>query len=128
MPTFADTDAETETTMNIDFVDLNDSVRSISLSGRMDILGTDTIATKFAALSTTANRRVIVDLTQVDFLASIGIRALISNAKSLQQRGGKMVLFVGANDIVSKTLQTTGIDALIPMFGDMDEARSSAES
>lgn len=114
--------------MNIECIDLSDSLRSISLTGRMDILGTDTIATKFAALATAANHRVIVDLTQVDFLASIGIRALISNAKALQQRGGKMVLFVGANEIVSKTLTTTGIDTLIPMFDDLALARTSAES
>jgi anti-anti-sigma factor len=112
--------------VNIDYEDLSDELRRVTLSGRMDIAGADSIATKFAALTAGANRRVIVDLTAVNFLASIGIRALISNAKALQQRGGKLVLLVGAGDAVTKTLETTGIDSLIPMFTNAVEAQSAA--
>ena len=73
--------------MSIEFEDLTESLRLIKISGRLDILGTQEIATKFAALACTENRRVIVDLTAVSFLASIGIRELITNAKALQRRG-----------------------------------------
>lgn len=112
--------------MSIEFEDLNENLRCITISGRLDILGTEEIATKFAALACANNRRVIVDLTGVSFLASIGIRSLISNAKALQQRGGRMVLFVGDNEAVSKTLETTGIDALLPMFVDAADANEAA--
>jgi len=37
-----------------------------------------------------------------------------------------MVLFVGDNAAVAKTLQVTGIDALIPMFVDLSEADKAA--
>lgn len=114
--------------MAIDYVDVSDNHRCISLSGRLDTTGTAEIALKFTSLSTTAKRRVVVDLTAVTFLASVGIREIISNAKALGQRGGKLVLFVGNNSIVSKTLETTGIDTLIPMFDDMAEAERAALS
>ena len=103
---------------DINFVDASDNFRRISISGRLDILGSDAIALKFTSLSVATNQRVVVDLTAVSFLASIGIRAIISNAKALQQRGGKMVLLVGDNTSVRKTLESTGIDTLIPMFTD----------
>lgn len=112
--------------MAIDFADLNENLRRISLSGRLDIQGTEEISLKFTALSSSAQRRVIVDLTAVTFLASIGIRALITNAKALQQRGGRMVLFVGDNASVTKTLEATGIDTLLPMFADAGEAEKAA--
>lgn len=112
--------------MTISFQDINENLRRISISGRLDIAGTDEIATKFSALAASAKRRVIVNLSTVSFLASIGIRALIANAKALQQRGGKMVLFVGENSAVTMTLETTGIDALIPMFADASEAEKAA--
>ncbi len=112
--------------MTIDFEDCKDNLRRISLSGRLDIQGTDAIAAKFTALAASAQRRVVVDLTAVSFLASIGIRALITSAKALQQRGGRMVLFTGDNALVSKTLEMTGIDALIPMFTDAAEAENAA--
>ena len=112
--------------MSIQYSDDGDHFRRISIAGRLDIAGTDAIATQFTALAASAPRRVIVDLTAVSFLASIGIRALISNAKALQQRGGKMVLLVGSNESVAKTLETTGIDTLIPMFADAGEATQAA--
>ena len=37
-----------------------------------------------------------------------------------------MVLYVGANPAVTKTLEATGIDALIPMFADAAEAEKAA--
>lgn len=113
--------------MAIDFQDSTDGVRTVNISGRLDIPGTDEIATKFAALTSTTNRKVILDLTQVTFLASIGIRAIISNAKALSAKGGKMVLCVQAGSSIEKTLETTGIDALIAMFGDAAQARQALE-
>jgi anti-sigma B factor antagonist len=112
--------------MSIDFEDVSDNFRRISIGGRLDIPGTDAISTSFAALAASSNRRVVVDLTNVTFLASIGIRALITNAKALQMRGGKMVLFVGDNGAVARTLETTGIDTLIPMFTDAAKADEAA--
>jgi anti-sigma B factor antagonist len=111
--------------MAITHEDVSESFRRIALTGRLDGRGTEEIATKFAALST-AKHRVVVDLTGISFLASIGIRELISNAKALQQKGGRMVLFVGGNPAVTKTLEATGIDALIPMFADAAEAEKAA--
>jgi anti-anti-sigma factor len=103
---------------DISFEDVNENFRRIYISGRLDILGNDAIAQKFSTLTAAAPRRVVVDLSNVSYLASIGIRSLITNAKALKQRGGKMVLFVGNNAVVTKVLETTRIDALIPMFAD----------
>lgn len=111
--------------MAIEFLDISDTLRHISITGRLDIAGTDEIANKFAALAASADKRVVVDLAGVSFLASIGIRAIITNAKALQHRGGRMVLFVGENSSVAKTLETTGIDTLIPMFTSAAEAEKA---
>ena len=112
--------------MTITHEDVSESFRRIVLSGRLDGPGTAEIASKLAALSTTAQHRVVVDLTQVSFLASIGIRAVLSSAKTAQRNGGRMVLFVGGNPAVTKTLEATGIDTLIPMFADAGEAEKAA--
>ena len=112
--------------MPIDFEDCSNDIRRIALSGRLDIPGTGEIDAKFSALAASGERRVVVDLTAVSFLASIGIRAIITNAKAQQQRGGRMVLFVGDNAPVAKTLEATGIDALIPMFASLADAEQAA--
>jgi len=120
------TNCEIELIMAIEFEDVSDTFRRIKLSGRLDIPGTEAISIKFTNLAAAAARRVVVDLTEVSFLASIGIRELISSAKALQQRGGRMILFVGDNAGVSKTLEVTGVDTLIPMFSSLPEADQAA--
>ena len=71
---------------------LADGIERINLTGRMDSAGTDLIAMRFTALTATRPARIVVDMAQVPFLSSIGIRLLLSNAKALKQRGGRMVI------------------------------------
>lgn len=97
-------------------------LRRITLSGRLDIPGTDAIAAEFATLVSGENQRVVVDLTGVNFLSSFGIRALIANAKAMQKQGGRMVLLVSEGSSVMMTLKTTGIDSLIPLVTNQPEA------
>lgn len=112
--------------MSIRHTDLSPAVRHICLAGRMDISGTDEIARELAELTRSAAGGVIVDLSEVTFLASIGIRALITSAKTVQQRGSKLVLRVANNAEVARALDTTGIPALIPTFSSLEDASSAA--
>ena len=112
--------------MPIEFHEVSDGLRRIAISGRLDIPGTDQIATRFAALSAAANLRIVVDLTGVSFLGSIGIRSIIVNAKAVQQRGGRMVLLVGDNVAVAETLQAAGLGAVIPILTDNAAAEAAA--
>jgi anti-anti-sigma factor len=112
--------------MSITFEDSNERLRWIRLTGRLDIPGIDTISTTFAELSASTRRQIVVDLSGVSFLVSFGIRELITNAKIIQKRGGRMVIFVGDNKAVHKTLETTGIDELIPTFTDAAQANRAA--
>lgn len=112
--------------MSIDYQDVDTSLRHVFLANRLDIQGIDDISTRFAELASSETRRVVVDLTAVTFLASMGIRELISNAKALQRRGGRMVLFVGDNSLIARILETTNISQLLPMFKDLADADQAA--
>ena len=111
--------------MPITFDD-QEALRHIRLTGRLDMQGIEAISSTFAQLSGSSRGRVVVDLSGVSFLVSFGIRDLITNAKAIQQRGGRMVIFVGNNKAVCKTLETTGIDTLIPTFADAAQADGAA--
>ena len=77
-------------------------------------------------MSSGAKPAVVVDLSRVSFLSSIGIRLIIQNAKALQGKGGKMTLFIGENEQVGTTLESTGISSLVPMFSDLVLAEQAA--
>ena len=111
--------------MLITVEDLGDRAVKIDLVGRMDVDGSEQMDLQFADLTGTTKQSVVVDLSQVTFLASIGIRSLLMNAKAIQRRGGAMVL-LKPQPMVAKVLTTTGVDALIPMFDDLAAAKAAA--
>lgn len=92
----------------------------VILDGRLDITGAGIIDLQFSAIAG-SHRGVIVDLTNVSFLASIGIRTLLLGAKAVQRRGGTFVLLNPADE-VEKVLEVTGVTDLMPIFHDNDAA------
>ena len=95
---------------------LVDGIKKVRLVGDMDIVGAGEIDLPFSALAGNTNR-ILIDLSGLDFLASIGIRTLVLTAQAVKRRGGKMVAF-NAQPIVEKVLRTSGIVELIPIFSD----------
>ncbi len=109
--------------MQLECSTLENGIQLIRLTGKLDIAGTGKIETKFAGYCAGESPRVLVDLSAVDFLASIGIRLLIINAKSLARRGGKMALLSPIAD-VKNVLEITGIPAIIPMYDSRESAQA----
>jgi anti-anti-sigma factor len=107
--------------MEISEEQLGSSVYKINLSGRMDIQGVGTIETRFAAMTASPRKAIIVDMSGVPFMSSIGIRALIMNAKAVAGRGGKFVL-LNPEPNVRSVLESAAIDRLIPVCSQLDEA------
>ena len=112
--------------MSISYDDVGENLRRIVISGRLDTPGTDSVASQLVALSAAPKKSVVVDLFGVQFLASIGIRALITAAKAVQQRGGKMVLVAKPGSTVVMSLEATGVDGLIPVFDNASAAERAA--
>ena len=112
--------------MSISYVDVGEQLRRIVISGRLDVEGTDSVATQLMELAQAPKKGVVIDLSSLKFLASIGIRALITSAKAVKQRGGKMVLVVDDGSTVMMSLKATGIDKLVPVFGDSSDAERAA--
>jgi anti-anti-sigma factor len=111
--------------MSISFSDAGE-IRTIVVSGRLDVDGTDSVASKLVELTGEPKKGVIIDLSSLKFLASIGIRALVSAAKAVKARGGKLVLVVDSGSSVMMSIKATGVDQLVPIFDDTDDAARAA--
>jgi anti-sigma B factor antagonist len=103
--------------------ELENGISLIKLGGKLDIIGTGEIETKFTVYCTGEKARVVVDLSEVDFLASIGIRLLVLTAKSIAGRGGKMALLNPIPE-VQQVLEITGIPAIIPVYSQLESAET----
>jgi len=109
--------------MEIHYNELDNGIGLIRLSGKLDIIGTGEIETKFVGYSSGDKVRMVVDLSEVDFLASIGIRLLTLTAKSVVNRGGKMAL-LNPTPEVQHVLEITGIPAIIPIYSHLESAEA----
>jgi anti-anti-sigma factor len=105
-----------EPDMEMDVEEANGGVAFVILRGRLDTAGANAIDLKFSAI-TGACRTVIVDLSQVDFLASLGIRVLVLGARAVKNKGGKLVI-LSPNDGITSVLSAARTDTLIPIFPD----------
>jgi len=107
--------------------DIGEALRRIVITGRLDTTGTNEVSEEFRELAASPERRsVVVDLTGVPFLASVGIGQMIANARAVKARGGHMVICAVQSSGVMLSLQMAGIDKLIPVFNNPAEAYAAA--
>lgn len=114
--------------MELKFVSSDGGVVRASLSGKLDIEGEQAVRKDFLTLVDDATaRRVsfIVDMEEVGYLASLGIRLLFTGAKAIAASGGRLIV-LNPQPMVEETLMTSGTVKFIPIAHDEDEARQLA--
>ncbi|MGA3402527.1 MAG: anti-sigma factor antagonist [Acetobacteraceae bacterium] len=104
----------------IDTEEVAPGVTKVNLRGRLDANGVQTISATFERVART-QLQLIVDLSRVSFIASTGLRTLISAARTVASRDGRMV-FLGPEASVESVLITSGTDAVVPICQDLVEA------
>ena len=109
--------------MEMNVNELNNGITLISLQGTLDIMGVNQVEIKFAGYCSGENARILVDMSGVDYMASIGIRMLVMNAKSLRIRNGKMALLSPTTDVFN-VLEMTDIPAIIPVYFNLESAEA----
>ena len=107
--------------MQLNSIQRDDAITQVSLVGKLDLDGLHAVDLKFHALTAATKQPAIVDVSELEFIASLGMGMLISCAQSLQRTGNRMVL-VGATGSVDTALRTAGIDQAIPLVDTTDAA------
>jgi anti-anti-sigma factor len=92
-------------------IDDTGSTATITMVGRLDITGADVVALPLATLSGSKNG-LFVDMAGVTFIASIGLRHLVSAAKVVARRGGRLVVR-NPNTVVADVIATSGLTDLL---------------
>ena len=87
---------------------------SITIKGRMDADSSpDAEKVVKEALGAEANR-LLFDLGELEYLSSAGLRVLLSAAKEMRRRDGKIVL-CALNEFVKEIFEVSGFQSLIPI-------------
>jgi anti-anti-sigma factor len=97
--------------INLVIEDLADGVTKAALQGRLDIDGAQMVDMRFNVLAG-AKKKLVIDLGDVDFLASMGLRTLLTCARTVKSKGG-MVAIANPQPGVAKVLSTSGVDEIM---------------
>jgi anti-sigma B factor antagonist len=96
-------------------------VVTLSLSGRLDTTTANTFETKILAQIEAGDRRFIIDLEQLDYISSAGLRVLVLAGKRLDSGKGKIVL-CSLKDPVREVFDIVGFSSTFPVYPSHDDA------
>jgi anti-anti-sigma factor len=113
-------------TMAITIEDIEGGVTKVMLSGRLDIAGVSAIDLPLSVVGG-SRRAVVMDLSGVEFMASLGLRSIIVSSKAIISKRGKVVL-LAPQPVVEERLITSGVNELIPIYHNEAEAIAAVAS
>jgi anti-sigma B factor antagonist len=106
--------------MTISTESMEGGITRVLLDGRLDIQGAAAIDLRMNVLAG-SSKFLLIDLRNVSFLGSMGLRSIVIPAQAVRRRGGKVALF-GPVPIVEEVLNASNIHEVIPIFHDLDAA------
>ena len=84
----------------------------IKLKGRLDATWSDPVARALAECVRAGQHAIVVDMAEVDYISSAGIRILVLYARQLHTIQGKFGV-INPSGIVRKVLELAGLEALL---------------
>ncbi len=93
----------------------------LSIEGRLDHAGAEIFDARVSQLIAAGERTLVIDFHGVDFVASMGIRALIRPYQALAPQGGKIVV-ANLSESVRHVFRLAGIDQAIPIHDSVEAA------
>jgi anti-sigma B factor antagonist len=91
------------------------------LTGSLDIATSPTVRAALSSASERGSHRLVVDLTNVDFLDSTGLGALIGGQRRAKEFHGEVRLVAKEGQIL-RLLRITGLLKVFAVYSALDEA------
>ena len=96
-------------------------VKIVVLMKRFDAYTANPVEAELTRLIAEGTRKVVCDFSQTEYLASAGLRVLITASRSLQKAGGKLVL-CSIKPYVQEVFEISGLNRIFKMYGSADTA------
>jgi len=93
----------------------------VSVHGEIDLAAAPRLREALIASVAQGHRRVVVDLTETEFLDSTGLGALVTGLKRIRAQGGEMRV-VCTSPRVCKVFEITSLDRVLALFDTVDDA------
>lgn len=92
------------------------------VAGEIDLLTGSTLREKLTGAIEGVPRHLVIDLSAVQFLASIGLNVLVEILAAQEAANRHLALVVNDNRAVTHPLQTTGLDQVFDVYAEVSAA------
>ncbi len=110
--------------MNVEQID---DVLVISLPARLDAVGVAAIEGQLAEAASAHKGKVLADMSQVSFVASLALRMLLTTQKAVQPLGGDLRL-CGLQPQIAEIFRKSRFDTLFRIYPDRESALAAYRS
>ncbi|HEX4253981.1 MAG TPA: STAS domain-containing protein [Streptosporangiaceae bacterium] len=97
----------------------------VVLAGEVDATNSDELYGVLESVVAQQPRLMIVDMSELSFMDSTGLRMLLRSTRALDQQGGVLAL-AAPQMAVARVLQLTRADQLIPVYDSVADAIADA--
>jgi anti-anti-sigma factor len=92
-----------------------EEVHIISVSGRIDTITSKDLEAKLKEAIEERKEKIIINLAEVDYISSVGLRVLLAALKGQKQNQGSIPL-VSLQPFVQNIFKITGLDKMFQIF------------
>ena len=100
---------------------MNDSTIIFAPKGRLDASNAAVAERDVLDLLEKNGPSIVLDLTDIAYMSSAGLRVLLVAAKAARQKGGRAVL-AGPHPAIMEVLRMSGFDKIMTIAADRDAA------
>jgi len=101
-----------------------DGIVIAAVSGEIDLSNAARLTGNITGAVTNEATALIVDLSDVTFMDSAGVRMLLELAKRLEWRDQALRLMVPADSLIRKVLTVSGVDGVVTVDDSVESARA----
>jgi anti-sigma B factor antagonist len=103
-----------------------DDIPVVAVSGEVDVYSAPELKESLTKLLQTGAKSIVVDLSDVAFLDSTGLGALVEARAATSEAGGSLPV-VCSHERILKLFTITGLDGVFSIHGSVDEALASLQ-
>jgi anti-anti-sigma factor len=103
--------------MELEIKNLSDQITYLGLRGRLDTTGVGEVELKFTGHTVPSGKPLLLDMSEITYVSSLGLWMLLTVAKALSLRGAKTVL-LRPQPSVREILSVSGFDQLMTVHDD----------
>ncbi|MDK2954523.1 MAG: hypothetical protein PWQ57_19 [Desulfovibrionales bacterium] len=95
----------------------------VSVTGRMDAVTAPDFENGFSDYMQGGGKKFVVNLAQLEYISSAGLRSILSSAKKLKASNG-VIAFAGLKGMVKEVFDISGFGSMFDIYSTVEEASS----